>query len=153
MAFVKDGGIGKARKLVESAIRDRGLKPDDHRVSAALGGEAWAVKFGSAAVMIALNPGQGAEAGRLRIVSPIVRMPDNPRPELFSKLLELNGTELPGVALGVVRNEIVLVAERSVRGLDRPEVDELIAAIGHFADTYDDLLVREFGGTRVCDIR
>ncbi len=153
MAFQSDGGIGKARKLVEAAIRDRGIEPDDNKVSAGEGGVAWALKFGSAAVMIALNPMVGSkEAARLRIVSPIVRMETELKKEMLLHLLELNGTTLPGVAFGIINNEIVLVAERSVRGLDRHEVEEILVMIGHFADEYDDLLVREYGGARVCDL-
>ncbi|MCP4674056.1 MAG: YbjN domain-containing protein [Deltaproteobacteria bacterium] len=153
MAFQSDGGIGKARKLVEVAIRDRGIEPDDNRISSSERGVAWALKFGSAAVMIALNPMERPkEAARLRIVSPIVRMETELKKELLLRLLELNGTTLPGVAFGIINNEIVLVAERSVRGLERHEVEEMLAMIGHFADEYDDLLVREYGGVRVCDL-
>ncbi len=153
MAFQSDGGIGKARKLLETAFRDRGIEPDYNKVKAVEGGAAWALKFGSAAVMIALNPPGGSkEAARLRIVSPIVKVPKDLKSDLLQRLLELNGTTLPGVAFGMIGDEIVLVAERSTRGLDRSEVEEMLAMIGHFADKYDDLLVREFGGVRVCDI-
>ena len=152
MAFQTVGSIGKARRIVEAVIRDHGVEPDQNQVNAPEGGAAWALAFGSAAVMIALNPGQSANAGRLRIVSPIVRMGTDPNKDLFLRLLELNGTALPGVAFGVIKNEIVLVAERSVRGLDRAGVEEMLSMIGHYADEYDDLLVREFGGIRVCDL-
>lgn len=152
MAFHTEGGLGKARKIVEGVIRDHGAEPDDNRVSAAEGGLAWALAFGSAAVMIALNPGSTGQPGRLRIVSPLVRIEGEPRADLLLRLLELNGATLPGVAFGIIKNEIVLIAERSVRGLDRGEVEEMIAMIGHFGDEYDDLLVSEFGGIRVCDL-
>ena len=153
MVFQADGGIGKARKQVEAVIKERGVVPDRHEVKAAEGGAAWALQFGSAAVMIALNPpANKGEAGRLRVVSPLVKVSGELRADLLRRLLELNGTNLPGVAFGMVGDEIVLVAERSVRGLDRDEVEELLAVIGHFADEYDDLLVNEFGGVRVCDI-
>ena len=68
------------------------------------------------------------------------------------RLLELNGSELPGVSFGLVKNELVLLAERSIRGLDRSELEEIITMIGYYADKYDDLLTLEFGGTRVCDL-
>jgi hypothetical protein len=152
MVFNMDA-IGKARKHVEAAIRERGVEPDDHQVSATEGGVAWALRFGSAAVMIALNLGEEGRDGRMRIVSPIVKLPDDPSPEVFRELLELNGTKLPGVAFGLVGDEVVLVSERSLRGLDRSEVEETLGLIGHYADEYDDLLVDDFGGKRVCDIR
>jgi hypothetical protein len=153
MSFATEKGIQKARKLVESVIRDRGNNPDQNRVSATEGGVAWALPFGSAAVMIAINSGKCEDqAGRLRIVSPIVKIDENHKLELFERLLRLNGTTLPGVAFGLIENEVVMVIERSVSGLDRGDVDEMIAMIGHYSDKYDDLLALEFGGTRVCDL-
>jgi hypothetical protein len=56
------------------------------------------------------------------------------------------------VSFGLVNEEIVLVSERTIRGLDLPELEEIIAMIGYYADKYDDLLSLEFGGTRVCDL-
>jgi hypothetical protein len=152
MALQTDREVVKASKLVESIIRDHGGKPAEDRVSAPEGGAAWAMRFGSAAVMIALNPGERGQAARLRIVSPVVKIGTASRFELYTRLLELNGSAMPGVAFGVVKDEVVLVSERSVRGLDRTEVDEMIAMIGYYADKYDDLLALEFGGTRVCDL-
>lgn len=152
MVFQSDKGIAKARKHVEAAIRGLGMDPDANRMKAAEGAAAWSMARGSAMLMIALNPGVGSAPARLRLVSPIVKIPDTPSPDLFRRLLELNGTELPGVSFGIIGDEVVLVAERGVQGLDRGEVDELLAALGHFADEYDDLLVKQFGGTRVCDL-
>ncbi len=152
MGFQTDRDMAKACKLIETVIRDHGSDPDKNQVSATEGGAAWALLFGSAAVMIALNPSSGKQSARIRIVSPVVKIGGELNPELLRRLLELNGTTLPGVSFGLVNDEIVLVSERSIRGLDRPEVEETIAMIGYYADKYDDLLVLEFGGTRVCDL-
>ena len=142
----------KARKLVETAIRDHGSDPDKNRVRGADGGAAWALLFGSAAVMIALNPSRRNQSARLRIVSPVVKLDRGLKIELAQRLLELNGSDLPGVSFGLVKDEIVLLAERSIRGLDRSELEEIITMIGYYADKYDDLLTLEFGGTRICDL-
>ena len=152
MSFQADREFAKAQKIIENVIRDHGIEPDANRVSAVEGGAAWAMKFGSAAVMIALNPAANGLTARLRIVSPVIKFEPSSPLGLFTRLLELNGKTLPGVAFGIVNNEVVLVCERSVRGLDREEVEEMIALIGHYSDKYDDLLALEFGGTRVCDL-
>jgi hypothetical protein len=152
MGFQTDREMGKACKLIETVIREHGNDPDKNRVSAAEGGAAWALLFGSAAVMIALNPSSGKQSARIRIVSPVVKIDGEFKLELLKRLLELNGTTLPGVSFGLVNDEIVLVSERSIRGLDRPEIEEIIAMIGYYADKYDDLLSLEFGGIRVCDL-
>lgn len=153
MVFQSDGGIAKMRKLVEAVIRSRNIEPDNNTVTAMEGGAAWAISSGSAAVMIALNPGSTPDAfSRLRMVSPIVKIDIDSNPDLLRRLLELNGTQMPGIAFGLINDEVVLVSERSVRGLDRSEVEEMLVMVGYYADKYDDLLVEEFGGDRVCDL-
>ncbi|MBW2277039.1 MAG: YbjN domain-containing protein [Deltaproteobacteria bacterium] len=152
MAFGADGGVGKARKLVESVIKDLGIDPEESSLEASSGGAAWRVARGSAHVMIALNPAGEGKAARLRIISPLILMDEDTSLALLRRLLELNGTELPGVAFGVISDKVVLVAERSVAGLDRAEVAEMLSVIGFYADKYDDDLVEEFGGTRVWDL-
>lgn len=151
MAFQSDGGLAKARKAVEATLRDLGLDPAKNAIEPAPGGLAWHVARGSADVMIALNPASGGGSARLRLVSPVVRVDFDVKPAMLMRLLELNAAKLPGIAFGVLGDKVVLVAERSVRDLDRGEVEELLAAIGHYADKYDDELAREFGGARVCD--
>jgi hypothetical protein len=144
--------IGKAEKLIEQVIEGLGVKAKESRMPGAEGGAAWRVDRGSAAVFVSLNPGKGEEAPRLRIVSPLVRLPGQVPASMLTRLLELNGTELPGLSFGIIRDKVVLVAERSVAGLDRTEAAELLHAVGVYGDKYDDFLVREFGGTRVCDL-
>jgi len=104
-------------------------------------------------VLISLLRARDGAVGRLRIVSPIVRIDGEMSLALTTKLLTLNGTELPGVAFGLVSgNVVVLVAERSVAELDKVEVQEILHQIGFYADKFDDSLVNDFGGIRVCDI-
>jgi len=152
MAFGADGGIGKARKLVEGVIKDLGVDPGECAIEAPDGGAAWRVAKGSAHVMIAINPTGEGKAARLRVISPMIAMNEETSLALLRRLLELNGTELPGVAFGVIGDKVVLLAERAVTGLDRAEVAEMLSSIGFFADKYDDELVEEFGGTRVWDL-
>jgi hypothetical protein len=151
MASDFDKDLGKAKKTVEKAIAKLGLDPAQSAIGAAAGGAAWHLTRGSADVMVALNPGGEGIPGRLRLVAPVVRVDFDAKPALLMRLLELNATELPGIAFGVLGNKVVLVAERSVIDLDLAEVEELLRVIGHFADKYDDELVRQFGGARVCD--
>jgi hypothetical protein len=153
MAQNLDGAVAKAVRLVESVLKGLGLDPDKNRITAPAGGASWQISRGSADVMIAVNPGIEGRAPRLRVISPLVKVRGDIAQPLAAKLLRLNAAELPGIAFGLFRDDLVaLIAERSVADLDRPEVEDLLASIGHFADVYDDLLVKEFGGTRVCDL-
>jgi len=153
MAQNLDGAVVKVGRIIESVLKGLGLDPDKNRITAPAGGASWQISRGSADVMIAVNPGAEGRAPRLRLVSPLVKVRDNIAPPLAVKLLRLNAAELPGIAFALFRDDVIaLVAERSVADLDRTEIEDLLASIGHFADKYDDLLVKEFGGTRVCDL-
>jgi hypothetical protein len=153
MAQNLDGAVGKAARIIESVLKGFGLDPDKNRIQGPAGGASWQITRGSADIMIAVNPGPDGRAARLRLISPLVKVKGELEPALAGRLLQLNAAELPGIAFGLFRGDIIaLVAERSVADLDRSEVEELLASIGHFADKYDDLLVKEFGGTRVCDL-
>ena len=154
MVFQSDGGVGKAVKSVTAVLKGLGVDPSKNEIESAEGGTAWQISRGSADIIIAINPPAGDKvSGRIRIVSPIVKFKTDLPKDLMTRLLELNGTRLPGVAFGMLGDSVVvLVTERSVAELDRAEVEEMLGAIGFYGDKYDDLLVNEFGGTRVCDI-
>ncbi|NLN62170.1 MAG: YbjN domain-containing protein [Myxococcales bacterium] len=148
-----DSGIDKAQKVVEGVLQELGLDPEANRMKSVTAGCAWEIGKGSATVLISLLPGTASQPARLRVVSPIVRFsPPLPR-ALLERLLVLNASEVLGIAFGIVADGVVVLAtERSVLDLSRVEVAEILARIGHYADHYDDLLVHEFGGVRVCDI-
>ena len=148
-----DKSLSKAKKTVESVLKDLGIRAAENEVESMEGGHAWQVARGSADVMISLVPGNDHTAGRIRVVSPIVKMDGGISQEAAVRLLELNGTQLPGVAFGLIeRDMVVLVGERTVLDLNRLEVQEMLNMVGYYADKYDDLLVEEFGGTRVFDM-
>lgn len=143
----------RAVSLVEQTIAALGVDPQRSRLAADGGVERFSLRRGSAALVVALHPpGQGDDAGTIRVVAPVVRMPSSgPTPELLLRLLRANADELVGAAFGVQAGEVVLLAERSIRDLDASEVDALIRTIGRDADRYDDALAREFGTTRCSD--
>ncbi|MBN2718929.1 MAG: YbjN domain-containing protein [Deltaproteobacteria bacterium] len=146
-------GLSKAKKIVESVLRDLGVDAAGNEMESVVGGHAWQVARGSADIMISLVPGSDHAAGRIRVVSPIVKMDKGISKEAAIRLLELNGTQLPGVAFGLIqRDMVVLVSERTVLDLNRLEVQEMLNMVGYYADKYDDILVEEFGGTRVFDL-
>ena len=72
---------------------------------------------------------------------------------LFVRLLELNGKGLANCAFGLVGDRVVVVSERPAKGLDLDETDQIIRHLAAVADTYDDKLVKEFGGTRASDMK
>jgi hypothetical protein len=136
-------------KLVEEVIEELGLSPLQNRLENNAEAPAWALTKGSAEVYVFLNPApQGAY---LQVVSPIVDAPDSGLLPLFRRLLELNAEELVGASFGLKGSSIVLTTDRPIHDIDRSEVREMILRIGHYADHFDDELVREFGGRRHSD--
>lgn len=146
-----DDEIERATGLVEAMIRKQGLDPETVRTAPPAGqGRAWSLMRGSAPVAIFLRPAhEGEDAPKLRVVSPIVKIDENTRHELFKTLLELNATGLGGVAFGLHQDRVVLVAERRTTDLEPAEVEYLLQRVGVVADHYDDQIIARFGGTRV----
>lgn len=148
-----DKGLVKAKKTVESVLKELGIDAGSNEVESIENGMAWHISKGSADIMISLVPGKSQTAGRIRIVSPIVHMNGGISKEAAIQLLELNGTQLPGIAFGLIPDDfVVLVSERTILDLDKLEVQEMLSLIGYYADQYDDWLVEKFGGTRVFDM-
>ena len=146
-----ESGVERAVELVEQTIESLGVSPSEARLS----GDArrWSLRRGSAAIVISIvDPKDGAGDGTIRVIAPVVRLPDPAaRAPLFERLLEVNANGLGGPAFGVRGQEVVLVSERSVRDLDASEVDQMVRAIGREADRYDDVLAKEFGTSRSSD--
>lgn len=143
--------LERAGELVEQTIEALGVDP----AAARLAGTArrWSLRRGSASILIALSePTEHAPEGTIRVVAPVVRLPAEDRqPKLFRHLLEANASEIPGAAFAIRGDDVVLVAERSVRDLDASEVDAMVRTVGREADRYDDALAEEFGTTRSSD--
>jgi hypothetical protein len=45
------------------------------------------------------------------------------------------------------------VSERPAEGLDESECEQIVRHLAAVADTYDDKLVKEFGGARASDVK
>lgn len=143
----------RAQKLVEEVLAAFGVPSEKNRLDTKDGSTAWGLVRGSAEVMIVLNPARDEkEDNYLRMVSPIVRLPTENLLPFYRRLLELNAKKLFGIAFGIINEDIVLVAERGTRDLDRSEVEEMLRNIAAAADHYDDQLVKEFGGRKFSDL-
>ena len=78
-------------------------------------------------------------------------MADGDRGPLLKRLLELNAGGLANAAFGIIGDRVVAVSERPAEGLDASEIEQMIRHLSAVADTYDDRLVKEFGGKRASD--
>jgi len=141
-----------AKQRVEATLTRLGLDPSAVRAKDAPTTASWTLQRGSAAILITVSQRPEDDKMYLRVISPVVTLPEATKREaLFTRLLELNGSGLANCAFGLIGDRVVVVSERPAEGLDDVEVEQTIRHLGAVADTYDDRLVKEFGGTRAAD--
>jgi hypothetical protein len=141
--------VEEAVRLVESVIRGLGLEPSSATIPGESTTTAYALKRGSARVVVAVHATE--TGGTLRVLAPCVRIDAHTSPDLYKHLLELNAREIVGAAFGVFGDEVVVVAERTVKDLDASEVETAIRNVGRIGDRYDDALAERFGVKRSSD--
>jgi hypothetical protein len=144
----------RAVELVEQTIAGLGLDVPSTRLASDGGTDRYALKRGSASLVISVHRGEeGDPDGTLRVVSPCVRLSgDRDWASLYVWLLSANARELRGAAFGLLDGEVVVVAERSLTDLDASEVRATVRMVGAAADRYDDILAEQFGAVRSCDV-
>lgn len=139
----------RAIELVEQSLRALGLDPAAAKTGGEGGVASYALRRGSARVIVVVHPPTEQRPGSLRVAAPVVKLPSgDQRAALFQHVLELNAREVVGAAFGLVGDEIVVVSERPLRDLDASEVDATIRGVGRLADTWDDALATRFGAQR-----
>ncbi len=148
--FDRDTGKGHTSAV---GLIDAYIARFSSRVSAAAGKE---VKFspldadgysfvarGSATVGINVLE----ERGVLLLLSKIMPVPVERRPEFYRLLLELNysSTSNGAFALDKETDTVYLRASRPVSGLDYEEFEEMLHSVATVADEWDDKLAARFG--------
>lgn len=142
-----------AKKLVESVIAKLGLDPAKLRGKNEADLATWSFQRGSAHVLVTVSKSDRGDGAYLRAVSPVMTMPPQDKLAAFyRRLLELNAQGLVNAAFGIIDDRVVVTSERPTSGLDATEVEQIIRHLSAVADTYDDRLVREFGGQRASDL-
>jgi hypothetical protein len=101
------------------------------------------VQRGSAVIGVNVLEPQGV----LMVFSPIMRVPIAGREAFYRKLLELSfvQTSDAAFAINVHQDEVVVRNLRRLSGLDYEEFEDILTTVGEVADTWDDVLVREWG--------
>ena len=139
--------------IVERAIASFGIDAEKARVQSDPTQTAYSLVRGSALTLVSVVRREGEVA--VRVVCPVMTLPEESvRPAFFQRLLELNaGAVVGSAAFALAGDRIVVVSERPALGLDADEAVHAIKRASAVADTFDDRLVREFGGKRAADTR
>lgn len=117
--------------LAEANLADKAVKLDDRLVR---------LQWGSAFVI------SGVSGSAVVAIAPMFnKLPAGKELAFFRKLLEHNA-HMGGMASFAIQPDgwVVLHAGRALKGMDAQELATMIAAVGKFADQFDDQLIAEF---------
>jgi len=121
--------------LAEAGLADKAERLDDRLVR---------LQWGSAFVI------SGISGSAVVAIAPLFKsLPAGKELAFFQRLLEHNA-HMGGIASFALQPDgwVVLHAGRALKGLDASELGTMIAAVGKFADQFDDQLIEEFYGKR-----
>src|SRR5689334_1354746 len=117
--------------LAEAGLAEKAEKLDDRLVR---------LQWGSAFVIA------GISGSAVVAIAPLFKnLPEGKELAFYRKLLEHNA-HMGGMASFAIQPDgwVVLHAGRALKGLDGHELATMVAAVGRFADQYDDQLIAEF---------
>lgn len=117
--------------IAEAGLTDKVARVDDRLVR---------LQWGSAFVVV------GISGSAIVAIAPLFRtVPRDNEAAFYKKLLQHNA-HMGGMASFAIQPDgwVVLHAGRAVKGLDGHELGTMIAAVGRFADLFDDQLIAEF---------
>lgn len=117
--------------LADGGLAEKAVRLDDHLAR---------LQWGSAFVIV------GISGSALIAIAPLFRsVPAGKEVAFYKKLLEHNAY-MGGMAAFAVQPDgwVVLHAGRALKGVDGAELATMVAAVGRFADQFDDQLIAEF---------
>ena len=141
----------KTKDAVEATLKKLGIDPTQAQVKKTDDQVSYTLMRGSASVLVTVVHRPEQKAVFIRVASPVLVPAEDKQEALFKRLLELNAAGLANAAFGLLGGKVVAVSERPAEGLDPSEVEQMIRHLSAVADTYDDRLVKEFGGKRASD--
>ena len=111
----------------------------------------WYLAQGSAKFHIELfkyNKGpQVGDVDCIEVGGIIMKLPQDNFLPLYRRLLDLNATAM-GLCFAIRRDLVMLLSSRDVRGMDENEFRLMVNDVRYFADYWDDIFMKEFGGSK-----
>jgi len=111
----------------------------------------WYLAQGSAKFHIELfkfNKGpQAGDVDCIEVGGVIMKLPQENFLPLYRRLLDLNATAV-GLYFAIRKDLVMLLSTRELKGLDEDEFRLMVNELRHFADYWDDILIKEFGGSK-----
>ncbi|MBD2042192.1 YbjN domain-containing protein [Microcoleus sp. FACHB-672] len=117
----------------------------DQKVMVAQGeeGHLWKFNYGSVEVFVQLTG--TTDDDTLSVWSFVMQLPAKNEPQLMRKLLEMNASATFESRFGIVNDQVVVIATRTVADLSPTEISRTITIVATIADDNDDALQAEYG--------
>ncbi|OKH44723.1 YbjN domain-containing protein [Calothrix sp. HK-06] len=107
------------------------------------GGHLWKFKYGSVEVFVQLTG--TSDEDTITVWAEVLKLPAKDEPKLMRKLLEMNCSGTFESRFGIIQDQVVVLATRTLAELSATEVSRLITVVATIADNNDDALESEFG--------
>jgi hypothetical protein len=138
------GTVAMIEKLIKEWNLDPAAVKDKDR-------NLWFLSQGSVKFHIELfrfNKGpQIGEVDCIEIGANIMKLPQDNFLPLYRRLLDLNAAGV-GLYFAIRKDLVMLLSTRELKGLDEDEFRLMVNELRHFGDYWDDLLMKEFGGSK-----
>ncbi len=116
---------------------------DTAMVSHSDSGTLWKFKYGSVEVYVQIT-GE-TEEDLLTVWSSVLKLPAKDEPGLMRKLLEMNWSDTFETCFGILNDEVIVLAQRTVADLSPEEISRSITLVATIADDNDEALQEAFG--------
>ncbi|MFQ4140998.1 YbjN domain-containing protein [Chlorogloeopsis sp. ULAP02] len=106
------------------------------------GGYLWKFTYGSVEVFVQLTG--TTDEDTITVWSSVLKLPAKDEPKLMRQLLEMNCSSTFESRFGIIEDQVVVIATRTLAELSATEVSRLITIVATIADNNDDALQSEF---------
>lgn len=130
--------IGEIETVVSSMAIDQKVM-----VAQSEEGHLWKFNYGSVEVFVQLTG--TTDDDTLSVWSFVMQLPAKNEPQLMRKLLEMNASATFESRFGIVNDQVVVIATRTVADLSPTEISRTITIVATIADDNDDALQAEYG--------
>ncbi|MBF2095777.1 MAG: YbjN domain-containing protein [Synechococcales cyanobacterium K44_A2020_017] len=107
-------------------------------------GDLWKFQYGTVEVFVLLTGNK--EDDLFKVWATVMDLPAKDEPGLMRRLLEKNWSETLEASFGIVNQQVVVLASRTVDDLSPAEISRNITIVATIADENDEALKEEFGG-------
>lgn len=140
--------LGDAIKMVEKILKEWKVDPATVKAKDA---DRWYLVQGSADFHIEFfkynKGGEKGEVDCVEVGSVIMKLPQENFLPLYRRILELNASGV-GCYFGIRKDLVMLLSTRELTGLDYVELKTMVDDVRIYADYWDDILIKEFGGSK-----